>query len=261
MVIFTMLNIHAANAFEDNYIWFIQAPNSQATLIVDPGDAEPVLTEIRRSNLTPVAILITHGCHDHVDGINDLLAHYDIPVYGPKNELIASMTHPLSACDQLIVSPLFPPITVLDIPGHTKGHIGFLIDGCLFCGDALFGAGCGRLHSGPAEVLFQSLQQLAKLPEQTKVFCAHEYTEANLRFAQRIEPDNQAIQQRIHDSALLRQQNLPTLPSTLGLELQTNPFLRCDQITVKQTVEDKVQRPLESTKAVFTALRQWKDIF
>ena len=256
-----MLKTHAIPAFKDNYIWFIQASNSQHVLIVDPGDALPVLDALKQSGLIPIAILITHGCHDHVNGINALLEQYDIPVYGPKNEFIPSITHPLSACEDVKVSVNFPVIQVLDIPGHTKGHIGFLVEGMLFCGDALFGAGCGRLHSGPAEVMFQSLKKIAQLPASTLIYCAHEYTEANLRFAATIEPENGDIKLRIKDTRALRQQSLPSLPSNLESELKTNPFLRCEQEAVKQATEKRVSRQLDSAQAVFTVLRQWKDVF
>jgi len=256
-----MLKIDAIPAFKDNYIWFIQAQGSQQLLIVDPGDAEPVITAIERQGLVPVAILITHGCHDHVDGIERLLKRYDIPVYGPKNEFIPHISHPLGACDDLVINAHFPSLRVLDIPGHTAGHIGFLIEDCLFCGDALFGAGCGRLHSGPADVLFQSLQQIAQLPLDTRVYCAHEYTQANLRFAAEIEPDNKKIQQRLKHTEQLRQRGLPSLPSHIALELDTNPFLRCDNEQVKKAAEQWSAQPLETKQQVFTAVRKWKDGF
>ncbi|MDC9725467.1 MAG: hydroxyacylglutathione hydrolase [Gammaproteobacteria bacterium] len=256
-----MLKIDAIPAFNDNYIWFIHAPDTQHVLIVDPGDAVPVFDAIKQHDLIPIAILITHGCHDHVDGIGDLLEQYDLPVYGPENEFIPHITHPLSACDELSISPHFPAFRVLDLPGHTKGHIGFLMEGCLFCGDTLFGAGCGRLHGNPAELLFRSLQQVVELPSETLIYCAHEYTEANLRFAVEIEPKNEAIRQRIVDTALMRKQGEVSLPSTLALERQTNPFLRCGQSDVNKAAERWSAQQLDSQQAVFTELRKWKDSF
>lgn len=222
-----MLTIQAIPAFQDNYIWIIQAEGLSHVLIVDPGEAAPVVEAIKQQNLIPVAILITHGCHDHVDGIEGVLRHFDVPVYGPKNEFIPHITHPLSAREGLVIDPLFAEFRILDLPGHTKGHIGFLIESNLFCGDTLFGAGCGRLHAGPAELMFESLQKIKQLPPSTTIFCAHEYTQANLRFALEVEPENTDIQQRIDDTAALRKQNLPSIPSPLALELATNPFLRC----------------------------------
>lgn len=255
------LTIQAIPAFKDNYIWIIQAEGSQHVLIVDPGEAEPVLRAIRQQNLIPLAILITHGCHDHVDGINKLLQHYDIPIYGPKNEFIPSITHPLFACDNLIIDSGFPAMRVLDLAGHTKGHIGFLAEGRLFCGDVLFGAGCGRLHSGPAAAMFESLQQIAQLPKATVIYCAHEYTESNLQFATMVEPDNMSIKQRITDTAHLRQQGKPSIPFSLDQELMTNPFLRCDQRGVIQAVQDFAGKKWLEPADIFRHLRLWKDQF
>lgn len=260
MAAIRMLKIQAITAFEDNYIWFIQDLNSQLTLIVDPGDAAPVLTALKQQNLTPIAILITHGCHDHVDGIAEILEHYDIPVYGPSKEFIPELTHPVIEADTVSLSG-FPLITVMDIPGHTKGHIGFLIERCLFCGDTLFAAGCGRLHGGPAKVLFESLQKISQLPDETKIYCAHEYTEANLKFSVTIEPNNSAVKERIKETALVRNEGLASVPSTLGLEKKTNPFLRSDEETVRRAVESYYEQPLSTSEQVFTLLRQWKDRF
>ena len=255
-----MLNIFSANAFEDNYIWFIQAADSNAVLIVDPGEAAPVIALLKERQLQPTAILITHGCHDHVGGINRLLEDYDIPVYGPKNEFIPSITHQLIALDEVKVEG-FPPIYVLDIPGHTSGHIGFVMEDNLFCCDALFAAGCGRLHTGPAELLFQSLQTIAQLPDETNIYCAHEYTQSNLRFAIAVEPDNTDIQQRIINTDALRGKGMSTLPSQLGLERKTNPFLRCDSEGVKHAVEQQASVEFTETDQVFKSLRLWKDNF
>lgn len=255
------LTIQAIPAFKDNYIWIIQAEGSQHALIIDPGDATPVLDAIKQQDLIPVALLISHGCHDHVDGIAEFLGHYKVPVYGPKNEFIPHITHPLSACDELLVDSHFPVFQVLELPGHTKGHIGFLVEDNLFCGDVLFGAGCGRLHSGPAEVMFESLQQIAQLPKETIIHCAHEYTENNLRFATMVEPNNVRVKQRITDTAQLRQQGKPTIPFALELELASNPFLRCDQRAVIQAAQDFAGKKRLGSSAVFRHLRLWKDQF
>lgn len=261
MVNVMSLTIQAIPVFKDNYVWIIQAEGSQHVLIVDPGEAEPVLQAIKQQHLIPLAILITHGCHDHVDGINKLLQHYDVPIYGPKNEFIPRITHPLSACDNLIIASGFPAMRILDLPGHTKGHIGFLVERNLFCGDVLFGAGCGRLHSGPAAVMFESLQQITQLSEETIIYCGHEYTESNLRFAATVEPKNMSIKQRIIDTAHLRQQGKPSIPFSLGQELTTNPFLRCDQRDVIQAVQDFVGKKWVEPSDIFRHLRLWKDQF
>lgn len=256
-----MLNIHPISAFNDNYIWLIEQPESRRILIVDPGDAIPVIQAIERQRFIPIALLITHHHHDHIDGIDQLVERYNIPVYGPETTTIPSITHPLTTRDTLIVDSDFPAITILDISGHTALHIAYLFDNCLFCGDTLFGAGCGRLLGGTATQLFQSLQQITFLPTQTKIYCAHEYTEANLRFAAIVEPNNLDIQQRITDTSIIRQQDKPSLPSTLGLELATNPFLRCEQTTVIQAVEQFSGKQLATPIEVFTELRLWKDQF
>ena len=256
-----MLNIQAVPAFNDNYIWFIQEPNSRKLLIVDPGDAKPVIEAIEQQQLIPVALLITHHHSDHIAGIKELVKQYDIPVYGPKYEVIPSLTYSLAACDNLKVDSAFPSLSVLDVPGHTSGHIAFLIEGNLFCGDTLFGAGCGRLLGGTAEQLHNSLQLIASLPEQTKIFCAHEYTQANLRFATHVEPNNVEIRQRIVDTNALVMDGKPSLPSLLKLELKTNPFLRCQQPEVIQAAQQFSGQQLSSSDAVFTTLRSWKDQF
>jgi len=256
-----MLTIHAVPAFNDNYIWLIQATNSQKVLIVDPGDAQPVLDVIEQQSLIPVGILITHGCHDHIDGITPIIEHYKLPVYGSEIEGIPHLSHPVSPDNQIMVDSDFTAIRILDLPGHTKGHISFLIDNSLFCGDTLFGAGCGRIHSGTAEQLYNSLQKISQLPAQTKIYCAHEYTQDNLRFAAVIEPNNLAIQQRIRDTEQLLQKGMPSLPSVLALELATNPFLRCNQAEVMATVEQFFSKKLATELELFTAMRLWKDQF
>lgn len=256
-----MLSVHAIPALKDNYIWLITSKDQQHVLIVDPGDAEPVIHHLEHYKLTPAAILITHHHYDHTDGIQDLVARYQLPVYGPASEAVALMSHPLSNVDKLTVTSHFPDFAVINIAGHTTGHIAYLTEDCLFCGDTLFGAGCGRILGGTAEQLFESLQWIASLPKQTKIFCAHEYTAANLRFAATIEPNNVAIQQRIRDTQILRQKDKPSLPSTLALELKTNPFLRCDQPEVIQAAQHFSDHAMASPIDVFKTLRAWKDKF
>jgi hydroxyacylglutathione hydrolase len=246
---------------EDNYVWLLQADHSQSVIVIDPGDEKPILAYIKAHNLIPVALLITHHDYDHVDGIKPFLSHYDVPVYGPANELIPAMTHPSSATENIVVHADFPPVRVLDVPGHSRGHIAYLVDDCLFCGDTLFAAGCGRLRGGTHAQLFSSLQQISQLPPATQIYCSHEYTAANLVFAQAVEPNNIDISARREEAAALRHANKPTLPSNLALELKTNPFLRCDKSTVVSSVEQHVSQRLNDELAVFTALRLWKDSF
>lgn len=257
-----MLKVHAVKAFEDNYIWLIQSEYSAETLIVDPGTAQPVLETLQSLALTPVAILITHHHHDHTGGIKQLREHYpELLVFGPKQEQIPQMSHPLSEQHSVRVHAAFPAVQILDTPGHTAGHISYLVDGKLFCGDTLFAGGCGRLLGGTAEQLYASLLRLRQLPADTEIYCAHEYTLNNLRFALSVEPDNQALRERFEYCQQLREQDLSTVPSRLADELATNPFLRCDEASIAlklRNVED-VEPP--AGLEVFRRLRRQKDIF
>jgi hydroxyacylglutathione hydrolase len=256
-----MLKIHAVNAFEDNYIWLIQAEQGQQVLIVDPGDAQPVLKALDSLGITPAAILITHHHADHVGGINELLSHFRVPVYGPARERIPHITHPVVEQDVIEIDPAFPIIKVFDTPGHTAGHICYFTENKLFCGDTLFAGGCGRLLGGTASDLFASLQRLKQLPADTEIYCAHEYTQSNLRFAATVDISNSALQQRIKKVADRRNKHLPTVPSLMAEELTTNPFLRTDTHAIKRAAEQFAGRPLNNAEAVFTSLRRWKDQF
>lgn len=254
------MSVHAVPAFNDNYIWLIQSAQTRKALIVDPGDAQPVLAALQQLDLTPSAILITHHHHDHTGGIATLRRQFNIPVYGPVAEQISGVTDTLSTGDILRLND-FAEASVLDTGGHTPGHISYLMANQLFCGDTLFAGGCGRLLGGTASQLFASLQQIANLPATTQIYCAHEYTLANLKFALAVEPGNAALQQRFLDSKTMRANNQPTVPSTLALEKATNPFLRCAVADVKQAAEQQAGQSLESPLAVFKVLRQWKDNF
>ncbi len=254
------MSVHAVAAFNDNYIWLIQSSQNQRVLIVDPGDAQPVLAALQQWNLIPAAILITHHHHDHTGGIAALRGSFNIPVYGPAAEQINDVTDTVSAGDILRLKD-FDEITVLDTGGHTPGHISYLTANQLFCGDTLFAGGCGRLLGGTAAQLFASLKQIAELPVATQIYCAHEYTLANLQFALAVEPDNAALQQRFSDSKAMRANNQPTVPSTLSLEKATNPFLRCETADVKRAAEQQAGQALDNPLAVFKVLRQWKDNF
>ncbi len=257
----TLFTVHAVPVLEDNYVWLLQANGSQSVIVIDPGDAEPVIAFIRQQNLVPVAILVTHHHYDHVDGIQPFLAQYPVPIFGPDGESIPGMTQPLSATDNLSIHADFPDCQVIAVPGHTHGHIAYKINDCLFCGDTLFAAGCGRLLGGTHAQLLASLKDISTLPLETKIYCAHEYTVANLKFARTVEPNNIETQQRLRHVTQLRAQGHITLPSTLALELTTNPFLRCHEPAVIKAVEQHVSQRLSDELAVFTALRQWKDSF
>ncbi len=256
-----MTDVLHARAFEDNYIWLIRGKSPDRVAIVDPGDAEPVLAALEKQRLTPAAILCTHHHGDHVGGVEDILKHYKVPVYGPARERIPAVTRKLQDGDHLDLPDLGLGFDVLDVPGHTAGHIAYYGAGMLFCGDTLFSAGCGRLFEGTAEQMLTSLSRFAALPEATRVYCGHEYTEANLRFALTVEPDNADASNYRERARALRRQNLPTLPSTIGLERRVNPFLRSGQAGVRRSAEKQAGRALVSELEVFAAVRRWKDGF
>lgn len=253
-----MLSVRAIPAFEDNYIWLVQSPVNHKALIIDPGDAQPVLHELKHHQLTLAAVLVTHNHHDHIGGIDQLLSEYPAAIYGPTAGVILNSINVVG--DNAVIKVVdFPDIIVLQVAGHTSDHIAFLIEDSLFCGDTLFGAGCGRLLGGTAPQLFQSLQLLAQLPPSTKVYCTHEYTHANLQFALEVEPSNLLLQQRVTETQALRKAKQPSLPSTIALELATNPFLRCEQAEIIRSVEKHSNQSLNSPIETFTALRKWKD--
>jgi hydroxyacylglutathione hydrolase len=252
--------LHAC-AFEDNYIWLIRGTSPNRVAIVDPGDAAPVLAALEKRRLTPVAILCTHHHGDHVGGVGDILKVYSIPVYGPARERIPTLTHRLADGDRFSLPDLGLDFEVLDVPGHTAGHIAYYGSGMLFCGDTMFSAGCGRLFEGTAEQMHTSLSRFAALPENTRIYCGHEYTEANLRFALAVEPGNPDIRAYRDQARAIRQQDLPTLPSTIGRERRVNPFLRAGLPGVRQAAEKQAGRALLSEVEVFAAVRRWKDGF
>lgn len=253
------MKIEGIRALKDNYIWAVVDETQHTALIVDPGDAKPVIDFLKTHHLSLLAILITHHHWDHTNGIAELLEEFPAPVYGPANEAISGLTHPLKENTPLHVKGFPHEIRVLEIPGHTSGHIAYLVDGNLFCGDTLFAAGCGRLFEGTAEQMTVSLGKITALPGETKIYCAHEYTLNNLRFAELVEPGNTAIAERMQKVKELREKNLPSLPSTLWEEKNTNPFLRCDSGEIKESVEKHASEMLDGSLAVFKALRKWKD--
>lgn len=252
-------------AFSDNYVWAIRA--GDRVVVVDPGDDEPVAGYLARERATLAAILVTHHHPDHTGGIADLLRERSVPVIGPGREAIPGRTLAVGGGDRVDVPGIGLPLEVLDVPGHTSGHIAFVGRDAgwgspvLFCGDTLFAAGCGRLFEGTADQMWASLSALAALPAETRVFCAHEYTLANLRFASAVEPANPAIAERAARERAKRERGLPTLPSILAEELATNPFLRCACPEVAASAAHRAGVPPEDAVAVFAALRAWKNAF
>lgn len=249
-------------AFRDNYIWLLTRGNEAA--VVDPGDAEPVIHALeQQQQLRLTAILATHHHADHVGGLVTLKQRYQATAYGPARESIAGLDHRLTAGAQFEV--LATRFDVIDIPGHTAGHIAFfaaaLKPPAVFCGDTLFACGCGRLFEGTPEQMLASLDALAALPAATRVYCGHEYTVANIRFGLEVEPKNRELQTRAAMATAMRKRGEPTLPSTIGAELETNPFMRCDVPSVRAAASAMSPGAGFARVSTFAAIRSWKDGF
>jgi len=253
------IDVEPIPAFNDNYLWLLVRGDRAA--VVDPGDAAPVLQRLQQRRLKLTTILVTHHHGDHVGGVDTLARATGARVFGPSREPIPARDVALGDGDRF--DALGVGFNVLDVPGHTRGHIAYYVAArrWLFCGDTLFAAGCGRLFEGTAEEMAASLARLAALPGDTRVYCAHEYTLSNLRFALTVEPGNAALRERQQACLALRERGLPTIPSTIGEELATNPFLRCDVAAVRAAAEAHASTPLPAPSAVFAVLRQWKNSF
>jgi len=246
-------------AFVDNYIWMLH--DGQHAWVVDPGDAQPVTQALQREGVQLQGILVTHHHPDHTGGVNFLRDTTGAKVFGPAHE---PMPEPLERLnDGHVVEALGLHFRVIDVPGHTAGHIAYFCDAMdgqplLFCGDTLFSGGCGRLFEGTPAQMKASLERLSALPDTTRVCCTHEYTLSNLRFAQAVEPDNQVLADYAVQAQNLRAQGLPTLPSSMVLERQINPFLRSTQPTIAASVRAFDAAAVERD-GVFATLRQWKN--
>jgi hydroxyacylglutathione hydrolase len=255
------MNITPIPAFKDNYIWYMD--DGKSAWVVDPGDAGPVLSMLQAQQLELAGILVTHHHPDHVGGLHALLKHRQVPVVGPANSRVSQITLRVKEGDEVMV--LDTPLTVIEVPGHTLDHIAFygatLSPPVLFCGDTLFSAGCGRLFEGTPAQMFASLAKLCSLPPQTLLYCTHEYTQANLKFAAAVLGDRPAVTNRITQCEALRATGKPTLPVTLSAELTYNPFLMTTDPQIEHSVKaytgvDSIQGP-----DIFAALRRWKDAF
>lgn len=258
------LSVLTVPAFKDNYLWLIHDGVNAAA--VDPGDAAPIMAALAEHGLTLTAILLTHHHNDHIGGVPALLERFDVPVFGPRKDGIDAVTEPLGEGERIAVPGLDLELDVLDVPGHTLGHIAYVraTPGLhwLFCGDTLFAGGCGRLFEGTPAQMAASLEKLAALPGDTEVYCAHEYTLSNLRFALAVEPGNEALLLRMRDESAKRALGVPTVPSSIGLERSTNPFLRYREpgIAGSLLAAGKLTEGATAVQA-FAALREWKNVF
>jgi len=245
-------------AFDDNYIWALCQHDNSLCIIVDPGDANAVQQFLQQNNKTLAAILVTHHHQDHIGGLSQLNALWpDAPIIGPAAEQhrITALTQTVTEGDQVKIPAMKLTFNVIELPGHTLGHIAYYSAPVLFCGDTLFSAGCGRLFEGTPQQMYHSLQKLAALPDDTTIYCTHEYTLANLQFAAFVEPDNSDITQYQQLCIEKRHNNQPTLPSSLALEKQVNPFLRCNNKTLQRNWA------ADSAINLFSQLRAAKDHF
>ena len=246
-------------AFDDNYIWLIT--RGALAAVVDPGDATPVRQRLQQRGLQLAGILVTHHHGDHVGGVEELARSTGAQVFGPASERIPARDVAVAGGERIEVLGL--EFEVIDVPGHTRGHVAYHSPAqrWLFCGDTLFAGGCGRLFEGTPEQMTESLARLAALDGETRVYCAHEYTVANLRFALAVEPGNEALRQRQQTCLAQRARGQPTVPSTIAEERATNPFLRCDLPSVQMVAEARAGTTLATRAQVFALLRQWKNGF
>lgn len=256
-----MIHIEPISAFSDNYIWCLYRDDGDA-YVVDPGDAAPVEAFLQARNLTLRGVLITHHHFDHVGGLPELSAARSIDVIGPQTSA-PEINKPVVAGETPTV--LGVTFEVIAVPGHTLDHIAFYAADheppLLFCGDTLFAGGCGRLFEGSPAQMHASLERLKALPAETAVYCAHEYTLANLTFARAVEPDNSALHRRFEEAAALRDKGKATVPSSIELERATNPFLRWDSDSVRDSAGEYASISLREDRDVFAAVRRWKDNF
>ena len=253
------LQVIPLRAFKDNYVWTLRKGRSVA--VVDPGEARPVLDYLAAEKVQLVAILATHHHQDHVGGIAELLQGSRVPVYGPRGEPIATLTQAVGGGDRVSIEELDVSFDVLEIPGHTRAHVAYYGANMLFCGDTLFACGCGKAFEGTPQQLYASLEKLMALPDETLVYCGHEYTLANIGFARTVEPENADLLEREASDSRLRSEDRPTLPSTIAREKATNPFLRVTRPAVVASANKYLGKRVSDPASVFAALRQWKNEF
>lgn len=255
-----MINIVPIPAFQDNYIWAIHSKGSRSIWIVDPGDAEPVIQYLETQDLHLDGILITHHHWDHAGGVPSLHERYPLTaIYGADPQQVPSITHPVTDGDIIPINTWNQSIRVLSIPGHTLDHTAYHLTDALFCGDTLFACGCGRIFEGNPSMMYESLNKIKQLPADTRIYCGHEYTLANIAFAMQVDPHNAALLERFKKMQILREKNGCTLPSLLQDEWATNPFLRCDTPAIQSAVSAHIEQSVSDPIATFAALREWKN--
>ena len=259
----TMLKVHPITAFDDNYIWCIH--NDRHAYVVDPGDHHPVVEFLSEQRLTLAGIMITHHHADHIGGVRTLVDYSDrqqaLPIWGPKTPRFPFVTHPVTEGDTLELQGVGLKCSVMEVPGHTLDHIAYISDLGLFCGDTLFSAGCGRLFEGNAQQMQNNFNRFRALPDGTAVYCSHEYTLANIAFAEHIWVDNNTLtlHQRWAEQQLAK--GVPTLPSTIAIEKNINPFMNTHSDELRLALQQRLQRPITSDVDAFAALRELKDTF
>jgi hydroxyacylglutathione hydrolase len=271
------LQVHAIPALKDNYIWMMH--DGSNAVVVDPGEAEPVEKTLAQMGLSLSAIVLTHLHYDHCWGVPGLLQRWSVPVYGPilndhdrathppfpkpGTVPLDCVTHPVGDGDRVVLRALHADLTVMAVPGHTRGHLVYWDQARdrVFTGDTLFAGGCGKVFGGSMLDMVQSLDKLASLPEQTEVYCGHEYTLANLRFAIAVDPNNTALLARHRTEQARRERGMPTSPSTIALEKATNPFLRVLEPDIVEAIRTHTGLAVSTPSASFEALRNWKNSF
>jgi len=253
------MNVEAIRAFSDNYIWAITAAGKAA--VVDPGDSTPVLNYLEDNSLSLEYIIITHHHPDHVGGIRSLKnAFPNLKVFGPANERIPENNFRLKQDDEVDLGDL-GKYKVIDVPGHTAGHIAYYGENSLFIGDTVFACGCGRLFEGTAAQMVNSFEKIKQLPSETLIYCAHEYTLSNIKFAKAVDPNNQDLLEREEECIALRQKDIPTVPFSLDVELKTNPFFGYNRSEIKEAASRQSGISKPDSVGTFAAIRSWKDSF
>ena len=254
-----MLSVEPIKAFTDNYIWLVST--NEGSIVIDPGESKNIQKLIDNNTIDLKGILITHHHYDHTNGLSELVKINELEVYGPVNN-IDGINHRLNDKDKISIIGI--DFDVISIPGHTLDHIGFYSANAnnpiLFCGDTLFAGGCGKIFEGTYEQMFHALKKITKLPKNTNIYCGHEYTLSNLKFALEADDTNKELIEEFKKVENKINSNIPSLPTTLDKELKVNPFLRCDNINIQNKIIEKF-KVSNNELEVFTALRKWKDNF